>query len=125
MAKTKQQIQDEKNVQMYERREADDYWWLVVRNPNREIHLYELGYAGPGGALTEERHAVIMGELGAPADASPETGWELSIAPGRPERYLEPKEYDTEGELLPIKARAGVTLHLAPEDEPGVGDGEE
>ena len=120
MAKTKAQIEAEKDEQLNGRREADDYWWLVVRTPAREIHVYELGYAGKDddGAnvvLTQERHAVIMAELGAPADASLETGWDLSMSPGRPERYLEPKQYDTAGELLPIKARPGVTLHLMPE----------
>lgn len=122
-----------------ERIEADNWWWLVVRNPQREIHLFELGYAEdvetPTGALdrdgkpvvekrstalTDERRAVILAELGAPANAGElDSGWELSMAPGRPNAYLEPKEYDGAGKLLPIRARAGVTLHLAPESEPG------
>lgn len=146
MAKTKAQIAAEKAAQVDDRREADDYWWLIVRTPAREIHVYELGYTQDvevptdevdektgepvtethKKALTDERQAVIMTELGAPVNAgAPESGWALSMAPGRPNAYVEPKEYDLEGELLPIKARAGVTLHLAPEDEPGVGDSEE
>lgn len=103
---------------------VDNWWWLVVRNPNREIHLYELGLAqaGDDGAqvpLPDDRRAVIMTELGAPDGAGPAGGWDMSMAPGRPNAYLEPKEYDLNGDLLPIRARAGVTLHLLPASEPG------
>lgn len=109
-------------------READDWFWLVVRAPNRDIHLYELGYPvenedGAREALPQNRLAVIMAELGGPEPkdlrTDDEVGWRLEMAPGRPNAYLEPKAYDHNGNMLPIRAKAGVTLHLLPEVEPG------
>lgn len=132
---TQEQINAAREAQMA-RGEADDFWWLTVRNPNREIHLFELGYAEEveehanpddpaevtgtiATPLPPERRAVVLAQLGAPADTSPEAGWDFSMAPGRPSAYLEPKEWDAEGTLLPIRAKAGVTLHLLPDVEPG------
>jgi hypothetical protein len=117
-----------------EQEAADNWWWLVVRNPNQEIHLYELGEAAesdvldedgnPTGETTsvplaEQRRTQILAELGASEGDLYEAGWDLSLAPGRPNRWIEPKAYDEAGELRPIVARAGVTLHLLPETEPG------
>lgn len=124
-------------------RNADNWWWLVVRNPQREIHLYELGYAQDvevevngetqtqTTALPHDRLAVILAELGGPAPeeltADGSTGWSLEMAPGRPNAYLEPKAYEHDPAtgaqtLLPIRAKAGVTLHLLPDAEPGADD---
>jgi hypothetical protein len=118
----------------HDRVNSDNWWWLIARTPNREIHVYELGKAQTfditderdekigesSTALTDERRAVIAAEMGMPDDAGgPGSGWDLSMAPGRPNTYVEPKAYDADGNLLPIKAKAGVTLHLLPEVEPG------
>jgi hypothetical protein len=113
----------------------DNWWWLIVRNPAQEIHLYELGYEQPPAAaskgaadgeevkspLTPERRTQILTELGAPGneDGTLPEGWDLQMFPGRPDPWIEPKTYDHEGNLTPIRAKAGVTLHLLPENEPG------
>jgi hypothetical protein len=123
----------------------DNWWWLIVRNPAQEIHLYELGYDEPAKAtggktaksakdakdgeddekakspLTPERRTQILTELGAPVneDGTLPDGWDLQMFPGRPDPWIEPKTYDHEGNLTAIRAKAGVTLHLLPESEPG------
>lgn len=100
----------------------DDWWWLIVATPNDGVHLYELGYAdvvsGVYMPLTAERQREILAELSGPppekltVDAA--DGWGMELKPGRPGgRYLEPKAYDEgTGELGPIRAKPGVTLHL-------------
>jgi hypothetical protein len=123
---------------------GQDWWWLVVRNPAREIHLYEIGPAvdvdqhdNPDDpaevtgtsqqALTDERLDVILAELGGPPRTELTAGgdWSLEMSPGRPDGYLEPVAYATDGTELPLRAKAGVTLHLLPETEPGTPTEEE
>lgn len=102
----------------------DNRWWAIVKTTDDGVHLYELGYAVPTPildeegkdtghradmALTEERHAQINAD-------HPGTILEFSMAPGRPNKYLNPKRY-TEGPqgervLAPLSALPGVTLHL-------------
>ncbi|HEX5997277.1 MAG TPA: hypothetical protein VFY84_19225 [Jiangellales bacterium] len=104
--------------------EPDNWWWLILTGPHGAVHLYELGYAGrdEDGAsvpLTEERHAEILAEIGATPEvlaSFDEDGWRQEMAPGRPNRFLHPKSFGPDGELLPIRPLDGVTLHLLAPD---------
>lgn len=111
----------------------DNWWWLVIKAPTQDIHLFELGYdhEGEGGAREALSHDDLAGYLAAVGGPAPEAlspepgGWQVQLAPGRPDHLLEPKAYDHEGNLLPIRAKAGVTLHLQPTDEPGAPEAEQ
>lgn len=107
----------------------DNWHWLAVRQPDGHVHLYELGYPAvvdvldrdgrktgeADEAMSRERFEAVLAELGAPpaAELTVDGDWQAVMHIGRPNAYLAPKEYDEEtGELLPIRAKPGVTLHL-------------
>ena len=102
----------------------DDFWWFIAAMADGRTHVYEVGFPydvqehdDPEDpekvtgmhrvSLTEERRAEIMAELG-------EGLLEAQMAPGRPNRWLEPKQWDANGELLPIDPKPGVTYHPLP-----------
>jgi hypothetical protein len=106
----------------------DDWWWLTITTPHG-VHLYELGYprevdvldgsGRPTGttartALPDARHDEILAEIGATWEdfSDPFGPWRQEMAPGRPNRHLEPKQHAEDGTLSPIRPKPGVTLHL-------------
>lgn len=113
-------------AQNYDDDRPDNWWWLVIRAPNQDIHLFEVGedHATEDGAREAVSRDDLAGFLAAVGGPAPEdltgqpSGWQVEMAPGRPNHLLEPKTYDHAGNLLPIRAKAGVTLHLRPVDEP-------
>lgn len=142
-----QRVNDQREAQ-WARGEADNYWWMIVRTPANEVHLFELGYAedievstgekkDDGSDVTEthktpmtdERRANAMAMIGAPANAGEaDTGYAVTLTPGRPNAYLEPKAYrptsDGGLELLEMRAKAGVTLHLLTDEDAAAQDGD-
>lgn len=103
----------------------DDFWWYIVTEPEGgRVHLYEVGFPviaqdkdgnRTATTLTERRQAEIHEELGVPPTNVWESGWDMILAPGRPNRWLEPKVRDeVTGELRRIKPKPGVTYHPLP-----------